>query len=357
MPPAPPFRAGIAAIVGRANTGKSSLLNAILGEQISVVSPVAQTTRRPVRGIHNEPGLQIVFLDTPGIRQATHALSSMLNRAARGLVTGSDVVLLLLDASRPPQDEDRGWMQKLAADASPVFAVLNKTDLLSRMGDAPNGSAPPRPCAAGGQVGSPITQGDGARPNQNRKPFRQDSLGLRRAAYETAWAEVLEKNKARNPDFAPPALRWFEVSAATGAGLPELFAAIKDLMPAAEQPLFPTDMLTDDPGPFFIADVIRAQINVRLQAELPHAIAVAVDQIEESDEAVSVQATIYVEKPSQRPIVIGQRAKMIRDIRHAAQKELAAIYGKPHKLELWVKVEPNWSRNYWMLKKFGYVGA
>lgn len=309
VPAAPAFRAGLAAIVGRANTGKSSLLNALIGEKVAVVSPVAQTTRRPVRAIHNEPGLQIVFLDTPGIRQATHALSSMLNRTARGLVTGSDVVLLLLDASLPPQDEDRGWMQKLAADASPVFAVLNKTD-----------------------------------------------LGLRRAAYETAWADVLGKNRARNPDYAPPPLRWFEASAATGAGLPELLAAIKDLLPAAE-PLFPTDMLTDDPGPFFIADVIRAQINVRLKAELPHAIAVAVDQIEETDEAVSVQATIYVEKPSQRPIVIGQRAKMIRDIRHAAEKELAAIYGKKHKLELWVKVEPNWSRNYWMLKKFGYVGA
>ena len=309
VPAAPAFRAGLAAIVGRANTGKSSLLNALTGETVAVVSPVAQTTRRPVRAIHNEPGLQIVFLDTPGIRQATHALSSMLNRTARGLVTGSDVVLLLLDASLPPQDEDRGWMQKLAADASPVFAVLNKTD-----------------------------------------------LGLRRAAYETAWADVLEKNRARNPDSAPPPLRWFEVSAATGTGLPELLAAIKDLLPAAE-PLFPTDMLTDDPGPFFIADVIRAQINVRLKAELPHAIAVAVDQIAETDEAVSVQATIYVEKPSQRPIVIGQRAKMIRDIRHATEKELAAIYGKKHQLELWVKVEPNWSRNYWMLKKFGYVGA
>ena len=307
--PATAFRAGLAAIVGRANTGKSSLLNALIGEQVSVVSPVAQTTRRPVRAIHNEAGLQIVFLDTPGIRQATHALSSMLNRTARGLVTGSDVVLLLLDASLPPQDEDRGWMQKLAADASPVFAVLNKTD-----------------------------------------------LGLRRAAYETAWNDVVEKNRARDPAFAPPALRWFEVSAATGAGLPELFAAVKERMPAAE-PLFPTDMLTDDPGPFFVADVIRAQINVRLKAELPHAIAVAVEQIEETDATVQVNATIYVEKPSQRPIVIGNHAHMIRDIRHAAEKELTAIYGKPHKLELWVKVEPNWSRNYWMLKKFGYVGA
>jgi GTPase len=307
--PPPGFRAGIAAIVGRANTGKSSLLNAILGEKVSVVSPVAQTTRRPVRGILNEDGLQIVFLDTPGIRQASHSLSSMLNRTARGLVTGSDAVVLLLDASIHPQDEDRGWMQKLATESEPVFAVLNKAD-----------------------------------------------IGLRRAAYEAAWADTLDQKRVKNPDIIPPPIRWFETSAATGQGLPELLDALRTHMPESP-PLFPADMLTDDPGPFFIADVIRGQINVRLKAELPHAIAVSVDSTEDAGEAVKISATIYVEKNSQRPIVIGNHAHMIRDIRHAAERELAAIYGKKHKLELWVKVEPNWSRNYWMLKKFGYVGS
>lgn len=309
IPSPPPFRAGIAAIVGRANTGKSSLLNALLDEKISAVSPVAQTTRRPVRGIHNEPNLQIVFLDTPGIRQASHVLSSMLNRTARGLVTGSDVVLLLLNASIHPQKEDRGWMQKLATETEPVFAILNKRD-----------------------------------------------LGSRRPDYESLWAETVEKNRAKNPDFVPTSIRWFETSAATGEGLPELLDALRAAMPESPA-LFPIDMLTDDPGPFFIADVIRSQINVRLTAELPHAIAVAVDQIDETDGKVKVSATIFVEKNSQRPIVIGSHAHMIRDIRHAAEKELSVIYGKPHKLELWVKVEPNWSSNYWMLKKFGYVGT
>lgn len=308
-PTPPPFRAGIAAIVGRANSGKSSLLNALLGEQVSVVSPVAQTTRRPVRGILNEDQLQIVFLDTPGIRQASHSLSSMLNRTARGLVTGSDVVVLLFDASIHPQDEDRGWMKKLSRESEPIFAVLNKSD-----------------------------------------------LGLRRRAYEEAWAEVIEKNRTKDPDFSPPPLRWFETSAATAQGLPELLDALRQIMPESPA-LFPPDMLTDDPQPFFIADVIRAQINFRLKAELPHAIAVAVDQIDDAEALVTITATIYVEKSSQRPIVIGKQAKMIRDIRHAAQKDLTAIYGKPHKLELWVKVEPNWSRNYWLLKKFGYVNA
>ena len=150
--PPPPFRAGIAAIVGRANTGKSSLLSALLNEQVSVVSPIAQTTRRPVRGILNEDHLQIVFLDTPGIRQATHSLSSMLNRTARGLVTGSDAVVLLLDASLSPQAEDRGWMQKLARESEPIFAVLNKLD-----------------------------------------------LGMRRSAYEEAWSDVIAKNRTHTP--------------------------------------------------------------------------------------------------------------------------------------------------------------
>jgi len=308
-PPGPSFRAGLAAVVGRANTGKSSLLNALLGENVSVVSPVAQTTRRPVRGILNEEGLQIVFLDTPGIRRASHNLSSILNRTARGLVTGADAVLLLLDASVSPRDEDRGWMKKLSRESEPVFAVLNKTD-----------------------------------------------LGCRRAAYETAWTETLEGLRARNPGLEPPSIRWFETSAATGDGLPGLLDALRAAMPESP-PLFPVDMLSDDPRPFFIADVIRAQINARLTKELPHAIAVAVDSVVDEPGKVRVGATIFVEKNSQRPIVIGKHAKMIRDIRHAAQKDLAAIYDKPHKLELWVKVEPNWSRNYWLLKKFGYVGT
>jgi len=308
-PSAPDFHAGIAAIVGRANTGKSSLLNALLEEKVAVVSPVAQTTRRPVRGILNEPGLQIVFLDTPGIRQASHTLSSMLNRTARGLVTGSDAVLLLLDASIHPQDEDRGWMQKLARDTAPIYAILNKKD-----------------------------------------------IGLRRAAYEAAWTEILEKLRGRFPDLTPPPIQWLETSATTGEGLPELLDLLRKQMPESP-PLFPPDMLTDDPRPFFIADIIRGQINTRLRAELPHAIAVSVDEIEETEKAVKVHATIVVEKNSQRPIVIGKRAKMIRDIRHAAEKELTSVYEKPHKLELWVKVEKNWSSNYWLLKKFGYVGS
>ena len=304
----PPFRSGTAVIAGRANVGKSTLLNALLGETVSVVSPVAQTTRRAVRGILNEPGLQILFLDTPGIRQATHSLGSLLNRTARGLVTGADAALLVLDASLPPHDEDLGWMNKLAREETPVFAILNKTD---------------RAC--------------------------------RRADYEAAWAATAARHRERDAAWTPPPWRWFELSALTRDGLPALLDALRAAMPEGE-PAFPTDQIADDPLPYFIADVIREQINTRLKAELPHAIAVSTDTIQDQpDGSVQVAATIYVEKPTQRPIVIGNKGKMIRDIRHAAERELRDIYGVPHRLQLWVKVEPNWTRNYWMLKKFGYV--
>ena len=167
-----PFRAGIVAIIGRANTGKSSLLNAILGEQVSVVSPVAQTTRRPIRGILNEPHLQIVFLDTPGIRRASHNLSSMLNRTTRGSRHRRRHRPAPPRRRPPPQDEDLRLDEKLAAENETIFAILNKTD-----------------------------------------------IGLRRAAYETAWAETIAAQHSRNPKYAP-LLHWFEVSALTGAGLP-----------------------------------------------------------------------------------------------------------------------------------------
>ena len=306
--PPTPFRSGTAVIAGRANAGKSTLLNALLGETVSVVSPVAQTTRRVVRGILNEPGLQIVFLDTPGIKQATHALGALLNRTARGLVTGADAALLVLDSSIPPHDEDLGWMNKLAREETPVFAILNKTD---------------RAC--------------------------------RRADYEAAWSGTVARRRERDAAYAPPPWRWFELSALTRDGIPALLDALRAAMPEGP-PAFPTDQIADDPMPYFIADVVRAQINARLKDELPHAIAVATDRVEERpDGSVHAAATIYVEKATQRPIVIGNKGRMIRDIRHAAEKDLSSIFGAHHHLDLWVKVEPDWSRNYWMLKKFGYV--
>lgn len=303
------FRAGQVAVIGRANAGKSSIINALVGEKVSVVSPVAQTTRRMVRAVVSEPGRQLVFVDTPGIRKATHSLGALLNRSARAMVTGADIALFLMDASTPPCDEDVGWMQKLAKEESLIFAVLNKVD-----------------------------------------------IRCKRKAYETAWAEVCARCLERDPAFVPPPIRWFEVSAVGGQGLDELLEAMWAAIPE-QPPLLPPDMLTDDPRPYFMADVIREQLNGVLRADVPHAVAVATEKVEDLPDEVRVDATIYVEKPSQRPILLGEKGRMIRNIRRKSEKALKEIYGKPHRLTLWIKVEKNWTKNYWLLKKFGYIGG
>lgn len=307
--PSPSFRAGTVVIVGRANTGKSSFLNRVLGETVTVVSPVAQTTRRLVRGILNRPHSQIVFLDTPGIRAATHRLGALLNRTARAQTAGADAVCLLLDASVPPRDEDYGWMKKLARDPTPVFALLNKTD-----------------------------------------------LGCHPFPYETAWSETLAAAAARDSAFVPPPLSWHPVSAATGDGIPELLDALEMRLPPGP-PLFDPDTLTDDPLPYFVADLIRAEYNKRLTAELPHALAVSVESMEDApDGSVAVSATLHVEKASQRPILLGQKGRLIRAVRRAVEHELATLFERPHHLDMWIKISPDWSQNYWLLRKFGYLG-
>jgi len=301
-------KSALVAIVGRANAGKSSLLNAFLGETVSVVSPVSQTTRRAIHGVLTEGDVQIVFTDTPGIRAATHALGSLLNRTARGLVTGSDLAMLVIDASRPPRDEDRGWMARLARDEVPVLCILNKCD-----------------------------------------------VGCEEAACRAAWDETVAELKKRDPALVPPPVRWAKASAKTGEGekalLDAAFAAAKE----CDAPPYKEETLTDDPRPFFIADVIREKINARLSDELPHACAVETTNVDEGESEVRVSATIYVEKHSQRPILVGHKARMIRAIRRAAEEELLAIYEKPHRLDLWVKVEANWTRNYWLLRRLGYL--
>ncbi len=296
---------GMVALVGRANVGKSSLLNRMLGEKVSAVSPVAQTTRRALRGIRNEPRGQIVLLDTPGVHRARSDLGRHMNRAARAAVEGVDAVALVFDRSRPPEAEDEGWIRRLLRaedDAPGVVAVLNKCDL----------------------------------------------PGNRADAYRRAWEEAA----AGRP--APPPVAWIEVSAVTGEGVDRLLDALFARLPVGP-PLFPEDILTDYPRRLAVADVIREKLYGRLDDELPHRAAVEVDAFEETGEGWNVGAAVFVERPSQKGIVIGHKGRRLRAVRRAAEAELLAQLGHPVKIALRVKVEPHWTRNYWFLKRLGYV--
>lgn len=296
------MRAGVVAVVGRTNVGKSTLLNALVGEKVSIVSDTVQTTRNVIRAILTEERGQIVFLDTPGVHKATGDLGKNLNKMARSSVNGADAVLLVLDASSKPWQEDDGWMRRLASEKTPCLILLNKTDL-----------------------------GTG---------FAEE--------YRALWTAIAaEKQSAVQPV-------WIEGSALKGGGVPELASSLFAMVPEGP-PLFPEDILTDYPRKLNMADVIREKYFDRLHDELPHCLAIWIEEIDETPSAWAVQAEVLVERHSQKGIVIGEKGRLLKSVQYQSEKELTEMYGLPVKVKLWVKVEPNWRKNFWILRKLGYA--
>ncbi|MBM4152152.1 MAG: GTPase Era [Kiritimatiellaceae bacterium] len=296
------MRAGVVAVVGRTNVGKSTLLNALVGEKVSIVSDTVQTTRNIIRAILTEDRGQLIFLDTPGVHKAHGELGKNLNKMARSSVTGADAVLLVLDGSSKPWQEDDGWMRRIATEKTPCLILLNKTDIST--------------------------------------DFVEE--------YKTLWnAIALEKKTSVEPV-------WIIGSALHGGGLPDLTASLFTLVPEGP-PLFPEDILTDYPRKLNIADVIREKLFDRLHDELPHCLAVWVETITEGEKEWNVEADIYIERHSQKGIVIGEKGRLLKSVKHHAEKELAEMYPLPVRLTLWVKVEKDWRKNFWILKKLGYA--
>lgn len=296
------YKAGIVSIVGRTNVGKSTLVNHLLGEKVSIVSDTVQTTRNLIRAILTEPRGQIVFLDTPGVHRAQGELGRNLNKTARAAVQGVDAVLLVLDAAARPELEDDGWFRRLAREEVPCIFALNKCD---------------------------------------RETDRSSD-------YRTLWETIRsEKQSSAEPV-------WMPVSALKGDGMDALLDRLFETLPEGP-PLFPEDILTDYPRKLNMADVIREKLFDRLHSELPHAIAVWIEEIDEQENKWVIDATVYVERHSQKGIVIGEKGRLLKWVRAQAEKELYEMYGVRISLKLWVKVEKDWRKNFWMLKKFGYA--
>ncbi len=295
-------RAGIVAIVGRTNVGKSTLVNHLLGEKVSIVSDTVQTTRNLIRAILTEERGQIVFLDTPGVHKAKGDLGKNLNKMARSSVEGVDAILLVMDGSSKPELEDDGWFRRLAREENPCVIALNKSD-----------------------------HGTNFHP-----------------AYKALWEEIkAEKESAQEPI-------WTSISALNGEGMADQLSILFEKMPEGPA-LFPDNILTDYPRTLNIADVIREKLFHRLHDELPHAVAVWVEDIHEGEKKWTVEASIYVERHSQKGIVIGNKGRLLKWVREQAEKELYEMYGVRFKVTLWVKVEKNWRKNFWILKKLGYA--
>ena len=296
-------KAAIVGIVGRTNAGKSTLVNALVGEKVSIVSPVEQTTRNSVRGIVSDPRGQLVLIDTPGLHKAIGPLGKLLNGMARASSAETDILCVVFDASHAPQIEDEGWMARVAREKPEncVF-VLNQCDK------------------------NPVFE----------------------TMYRDSWAA--------NCVSAEVTPKWFKVSAMTGDGLPALLDCLFEMAEVGPA-LFDDDIVTDYPRKLAIADVVREKLLSRLFQEVPHEIGVAVKDIFESKNAWEVSVVIYVNKPSQKGMVIGKGGQNLKFARKAAQPELSEMFGVKVHLELWVKVEPNWMKNDRLLTEMGYKGA
>jgi GTP-binding protein Era len=296
----PVIRCGFAALAGRPNVGKSTLLNALLGRKVSIVSPKPQTTRTRIHGVLNQPGRQIVFVDLPGIHaQQKRAMNRYMNRTALSSLTDVDVNLFVIEALRWT-DEDARVLDALQAADLPIVLVINKVDR--------------------------------AHPKQRLLPYI-DELS----------------RKATFADVVP-------ISATRPTTLERLPEIIARHLP--EQPrIFPEEQVTDSPDQFMAAELIREKLMLRLQEELPYGLVVQIEGMGDSEDEpgkLFVQAVIWVERAGQKAIVIGKGGELLKNVGRQARLELKEYFGRPVHLELWVKVKEGWSDDENAMRKFGY---
>jgi GTPase len=292
-----PFRSGFVSIIGRPNVGKSTLLNRILGEKIVITSDKPQTTRNRIKGIHNIPGGQIVFIDTPGIHRATSLLNRYMVEEAQASIREVDLVLFLAEADSADQGREAQILGLLAAAKAPVILALNKIDLVAK-----------------------------------------ESLLERIAAYAALYPFS---------DIVP-------VSALSGDGVERLVECVAKYLP--EGPLyFPDDILTDLPERFIAAEIIREKIFRLTHDEIPYSTAIEIESFKERpDGLVAIAATINVERDSQKGIIIGRRGAMLKRIGVEARREIEHFLDTRVFLELFVKVRRDWSEDRRALKDMGY---
>jgi GTP-binding protein Era len=292
-------RSGFIAIVGRPNVGKSTLMNALLGQKIAAVSPRPQTTRRKQLGILTLENAQLVFVDTPGLHKAKHKLGEFLNEEAKEALDGVDLILWLVDASTPPTEEDLtiSSLLKDVAHRTPLMLALNKMDLV--------------------------------------KPDEE-------SARVEGYSQLVD------------AASVMKISAVNRLGIGELLEALIQASPEREAD-YPEEQITDLYEKEIAADLIREACLIQLRDEVPHGIAVRIDEFKERENGMAyIAATIFVERESQKGIVIGEGGKMLKSIGSAARKEIEEMGGRKVFLELRVKVSKDWRNDPNTLRLLGY---
>ena len=290
-------KAGFVNIVGNPNVGKSTLMNDLVGERVSIITSKAQTTRHRIMGIVNTPDYQIVFSDTPGVLKPKYKLQESMLEFSEGALTDADVLLYVTDVVEDPT-KNADFLARVAKEDVPVLLVINKIDLLKG----------------------------------------QDDL----IAIVDRWNALLPKAEI----FPTSALEKFNTS--------NLMKRIVELLPVSA-PYFGKDALTDKPARFFVTEIIREKILLNYDKEVPYSTEVIVEKFEEKPGSIHIMAVVYVERDSQKGILIGKGGSMLKRVGMESRKDIETFFGKRVFLELFVKVEPNWRNRENKLKAFGYV--
>ena len=289
-------RAGFVAIIGRPNAGKSTLLNRFVGQKVAIVTSKPQTTRNRIQGIVTRPEGQIVFIDTPGLHEADSVLNRQMMREVSAALEGIDVLLLMIDASRTLPHPDSLLVEKAQRSSGATILALNKIDRL---------------------------------PKPKLLPLMD--------AFQKAF----------------PFAALVPISALKGAGCEELLREILNHLPEGE-PFFPEDQVTDQPERFLASEIIREKAIDLTYHEVPHALAVVVDKFKEGPKILRIHATLYVERDSQKKILIGHKGEMLKKVGMAARKELEALLGTKIFLEMFVKVDRGWRENPMRVRELGW---
>lgn len=290
-------RAGFVNIVGNPNVGKSTLMNDLVGERISIITSKAQTTRHRIMGIVNTPDYQIVYSDTPGVLKPKYKLQESMLGFSEGALTDADILLYVTDVVEDTE-KNADFLERVAKETIPVLLVINKVDLL------------------------------------------KDNSQLE---------EIIEKWKTRLPN-----AEIFPTSATEDFNVQNLKNRIEELLPVSA-PFFGKDALTDKPARFFVTEIIREKLLLNYDKEIPYSTEVIVEKFEEKENSIHIMAVIYVERDSQKGIIIGKGGEKIKKVGIEARHDIEKFFGKRVHLETFVKVEKDWRNKDNKLRAFGYI--
>jgi GTP-binding protein Era len=290
-------KSGFVNIVGNPNVGKSTLMNDLVGERLSIITSKAQTTRHRITGIVNTDDYQIVFSDTPGVLKPLYKMQEAMREFSEGALTDADVLLYVTDVVEDAT-KNADFLEKVAKEKIPVLVVINKVDLLKGNEDL--------------------------------------------EVIVAKWKQLL------------PNAEIYPISAKLGFNVNTLMARIVELLPVAP-PYFGKDALTDKPARFFVTEIIREKLLLYLDKEVPYSVEVVVEKFDEKEDGIHIMTVIYVERDSQKGIIIGKGGTMLKKIGTEARKDIEKFFDKHVYLELFVKVEKDWRNRENKLRSFGYI--